>query len=54
MTEWLTVKTIAEVGFPMALCVYLLLRFEGKMERLTDAIIDLKECICRTVGKESA
>lgn len=37
--EWL--DAIANVGFPIAITGYLLLRFEGKMDQLTKAVSDL-------------
>ncbi|WP_075981379.1 YvrJ family protein [Bacillus massilinigeriensis] len=39
------VATIGKFGFPLVLAVYLLLRFEKKIEVLTDAILALKEVI---------
>jgi hypothetical protein len=38
-TDLLT--TIGNVGFPIAVSVYLLVRFEGKLEALTLSINDL-------------
>ncbi len=37
---------IANVGFPIAVAVYLLIRIENKLSDLTKAIGDLRECIC--------
>lgn len=37
------VSFIGNFGFPLVLAVYLLLRFEKKIELLTQAINDLKE-----------
>lgn len=39
------IATIGNFGFPLVLAVYLLLRFEKKIEVLTDAISTLKEVI---------
>jgi hypothetical protein len=36
---------IANVGFPIAVAVYLLIRIENKLGGLTQAIADLRECI---------
>lgn len=37
---------IANVGFPIAVAAYLLIRIESKLAGLTEAIADLRECIC--------
>ncbi|MBJ7950111.1 YvrJ family protein [Bacillus cereus group sp. N24] len=37
------VSLIGNYGFPIALTIYLLIRFEKKLEKLTDSIIELKE-----------
>ncbi|ESU32002.1 hypothetical protein G3A_13560 [Bacillus sp. 17376] len=39
------ITTIGDFGFPLVLAVYLLLRFEKKIEILTEAISTLKEVI---------
>lgn len=36
---------IANVGFPVVLCMYLLVRIEGKLEVLSTAISDLTKAI---------
>lgn len=36
--------SIGNFGFPLVLAVYLLLRFEKKLESLTDAIHELSSC----------
>ena len=36
---------IASVGFPIALSMYLLVRIEGKLQTLTDSIIELSKNI---------
>lgn len=41
----LWVSIIGNFGFPVALAVYLLIRFEKKLEKLTEAIETLKEAI---------
>jgi hypothetical protein len=38
---------IANLGFPIVVSVYLLVRVEGKLERLTESITDLS----RAIGK---
>lgn len=37
---------IANVGFPIAVAAYLLIRIESKLAGLTQAIAELRECIC--------
>lgn len=37
---------ITNVGFPIAISVYLLVRFEGKIEALTNSINSLTNKIC--------
>lgn len=39
---------IANFGFPIVLSIYLLVRLEGKMEKLTDSINELSKNIART------
>lgn len=36
---------IANVGFPIAVSAYLLIRIEGKVGELAEAIAELRECI---------
>lgn len=36
---------ISNVGFPIAICMYLLIRIEGKMENLSKAINELNETL---------
>lgn len=38
-------NTIADVGFPIAMATYLLIRIEGKLTTLTECIIDLSKSI---------
>ena len=38
-------NTIASVGFPIALSMYLLIRIEGKLQTLTDSINELSKNI---------
>lgn len=38
-------KLIGQVGFPIVIASYLLIRNNGKMDKLKDAIIELKEAI---------
>lgn len=38
-------KMIANLGFPIAVAVWLLVRIERRMEALTSAICDLREAI---------
>lgn len=42
---------IGDLGFPIVITVYLLVRFEKKIEALTTAIQDLKEVIKPQTGK---
>lgn len=37
--------TVANLGFPIAVSVYLLVRIEGKLERLTESIQELSRTI---------
>lgn len=39
------VKQIANFGFPIVLSVYLLVRVEGKLEKLTESINELSKTI---------
>ena len=39
------VPVIANLGFPIAVAVYLLVRIESKLTQLTNVIVDLKEAI---------
>lgn len=39
------ISAVGNFGFPLVLAVYLLLRFEKKIEALTEAISTLKEVI---------
>jgi len=43
------VPLIANVGFPIAVSVYLLVRIEGKIEGLTMSIRELSEAIGRII-----
>jgi len=45
--EWMDemFKIIANVGFPIAVAAWLLVRVENRMENLTTAIIELREAI---------
>lgn len=42
------IQIISDVGFPVAVTIYLLVRIEGKLERLTESIHDLARAITRT------
>ncbi|WAM31617.1 YvrJ family protein [Caldicellulosiruptor naganoensis] len=39
------ITNIANIGFPIVLCVYLLTRFESKIDKLSDTIDKLSEKI---------
>jgi len=39
------INTIANVGFPIAVAAYLLIRIEGKLYQLTTAITELRQAI---------
>lgn len=41
------IALLRDVGFPIAITAYLLLRFEKKIDKLTDTIAELKENIQR-------
>ncbi|SKA75670.1 YvrJ protein family protein [Caloramator quimbayensis] len=43
-------KEIANFGFPIVLSVYLLVRVEGKLEKLTESINELSKAIA-SIGK---
>lgn len=45
------IDLIANIGFPIAVSVYLLIRIEGKLSELSKAIIELKEAIITLPGK---
>ncbi|TDT62414.1 YvrJ family protein [Fonticella tunisiensis] len=36
---------VSNIGFPIALSIYLLVRLEGKLERLSESIIELSKTI---------
>ncbi len=38
-------KLIGQVGFPIVVATYLLLRTNGKMDKLKDVILELKEAV---------
>ena len=48
MEEFLSL--IANLGFPIAVAAYLLIRFEAKLGELTRAISELRECIITYLG----
>lgn len=39
------VNAVANIGFPIAISIYLLMRIEGKIENLTMSIYDLSKVI---------
>ncbi|WPX08807.1 YvrJ family protein [Anaerocellum danielii] len=39
------IANIANIGFPIVLCIYLLTRFESKIDKLTESIDKLSEKI---------
>jgi len=39
------INVISNIGFPMAISLYLLIRIEGKLENLTLSINDLSQTI---------
>ncbi len=41
------VVLIGNFGFPAAVCIYLLVRLEGKLETLTESIHSLSEALVR-------
>lgn len=46
-------KLITNVGFPIAVAVYLLVRIEGKLTALTDSINKLSSIINYKIGDSS-
>ena len=42
---------IANLGFPIAISLYLLVRIEGKLQALTDSITDLSHNIIKIKDK---
>lgn len=52
-TFQMIITAIGNFGFPLVLAVYLLLRFEKKIEFLTDAITTLKEAITIKNSKDN-
>ncbi|HLR21779.1 MAG TPA: YvrJ family protein [Tissierellaceae bacterium] len=38
---------IANLGFPIVISIYLLVRIEGKLNQLTDSIIELSKVISK-------
>lgn len=49
MEEFL--KQVANFGFPIVLSVYLLVRVEGKLEKLTESINELSRTIASMGGR---
>ncbi|MEN6351225.1 MAG: YvrJ family protein [Syntrophomonas sp.] len=49
MDEWLDI--VANVGFPIAISAYLLVRIEDKMGKLATAITELRETIITLPGQ---
>jgi len=47
------VRLTSTVGFPIAVCIYLLVRFERKIEALNKSISDLTVVITTVVGNQS-
>jgi hypothetical protein len=43
MEEWVTL--VSNVGFPVAVTAYLLVRIEGKLEQLAESISELNRSI---------
>jgi hypothetical protein len=43
ISVWVTL--LRDVGFPIAMTVYLLLRFEKKIDKLAKTIADLKKAV---------
>jgi len=46
------VYLLSNVGFPIVVCLYLLMRIEGKIEALTGAILSLESTIASGSGPE--
>ncbi|MCM1991164.1 YvrJ family protein [Oceanirhabdus seepicola] len=47
------VTLISTVGFPIAVCVYLLVRFERKLEALNGSISELTTAITNVIGNQT-
>ncbi len=45
------IETIANVGFPIGISIYLLIRIEGKLENLTTSIEKLSQTIVEKWNK---
>ncbi len=43
-------NTVANIGFPIAISVYLLMRVEGKIENLTISIMELSKVISTKIN----
>ncbi|MFD2658985.1 YvrJ family protein [Paenibacillus thailandensis] len=44
---------VSQVGFPIVLTGYLLIRFEKKLETLTESILNLTEVIHKKMSEDS-
>lgn len=50
MTDWTGIgQFVAQLGFPVAVAVFVLVRLNGKLERLTEAMVRLEERMLRLV-----
>lgn len=47
------VTAIANLGFPIAISIFLLVRIEGRMEKLTESINTLSNTISSTLNSSS-
>lgn len=47
------VSAVANLGFPIAISVYLLVRIEGRIEKLTDSINELSNNIASMGGTKN-
>lgn len=45
------IAVIGNVGFPIGISIYLLVRIEGKLDNLTNSINDLSNTISRIMRK---
>ncbi|MCM1989535.1 YvrJ family protein [Oceanirhabdus seepicola] len=43
-------KIIGTLGFPIAMCIYLLVRFDKKIEILNQSILNLTRVITSVIG----
>ena len=45
-------KIVSTLGFPIGVSIYLLVRFEGKIDKLNSTMADLAASIAKVIGDE--